>query len=176
MASHCRPLRQHGEITLRRALVGLLKGYAGWASLALPVAAGVKLLATLWFLLSWSPPPEQAAAPDRHAAQVAAQQWQMVGEQQWFGRYQPGLPAAEAAPVAETQLQVVLRGIAYGAYPTAVIEEAGEQHIYSEGDALSTYPATVGKIQRDHLLLHYQGETERLSLVDETGTPADADR
>ena len=56
---------------------------------------------------------------------------QLVSQQNWFGKYQPvaaPVKQPEPAPVAETRLNVVLRGIAFGARPGAVIEEGGKQH------------------------------------------------
>ncbi|MBB7051986.1 type II secretion system protein GspC [Escherichia coli] len=73
---------------------------------------------------------------------------QLVSQQNWFGKYQPvaaPVKQPESAPVAETRLNVVLRGIAFGARPGAVIEE----------------------INRDHVMLRYQGKIERLSLAEE---------
>lgn len=47
---------------------------------------------------------------------------QLVSQQNWFGKYQPvaaPVKQPEPAPVAETRLNVVLRGIAFGARPGA---------------------------------------------------------
>ena len=55
---------------------------------------------------------------------------QLISQQNWFGKYQPVVAPVkqpEPAPVAETRLNVVLRGIAFGARPGAVIEEGGKQ-------------------------------------------------
>ena len=57
---------------------------------------------------------------------------QLVSQQNWFGKYQPvaaPVKQPESAPVAETRLNVVLRGIAFGARPGAVIEEGGKQQV-----------------------------------------------
>lgn len=132
-------------------------------------AIGVKIIATLWLYFSWSPEAQriapQPAQTVSRAADADTRRWQAVYEQNWFGQYQP-TAAGNKAPAEETSLHLVLRGIAYGANPAAVIEEEGQQHMYCEGDVLDSYPATVGKIFPDHLLLYYQGEIERLSLAD----------
>ena len=63
---------------------------------------------------------------------------QLVSQQNWFGKYQPvaaPVKQPESAPVAETRLNVkVLRGIAFGARPGAVIEEGGKQQVYLQGN------------------------------------------
>ncbi|MGQ0421605.1 type II secretion system protein N, partial [Bacillus sp. HC-Mk] len=46
---------------------------------------------------------------------------QLISQQNWFGKYQPvatPVKQPEPVPVAETRLNVVLRGIAFGARPT----------------------------------------------------------
>lgn len=146
---------------LRRLILYFL--YAGL------VALSVKIIIVLWLWFSGSPElnatAQTPALAASQAADFAAQRWQIVHEQDWFGQVQPAAQSS-TAEVAETKLNVLLRGIAYGARPAAVIEEGGQQSMYREGDTLDSYPATVGEIFRDHLLLYYQGETEQLSLAD----------
>jgi len=157
----------------------ILRRFLLWASYSGLVAIGVKIIAALWFYFAWVPDltPADSPAPGQTAHQAAAfdaQGWQRVYEQNWFGQQQPAAPE-QTAPVAETRLHIVLRGIAWGAHPAAVIEESGQQQMYREGDALASYTATVGEIFRDYLLLYYQGETERLSLADSETDRAAAD-
>ena len=76
-------------------------------------------------------------------------------------------PAKASAPVAETRLNVVLRGIAFGARPGAVIEEGGKQQVYLQGERLGSHNAVIEEINRDHVMLRYQGKIERLSLAEE---------
>ncbi|MGP3592332.1 type II secretion system protein N [Vagococcus sp. WN89Y] len=147
---------------LRTHVLTLL--YSGLAGIS------VKIIATLWLYAAWNsenrPADEQVSEPSVHqGAPLDKSPWQSVYEQTWFGQHQLAAPGPTAS-VAETKLHLVLRGIAYGANPAAVIEESGQQNMYRQGDALAAYPATVGEIFRDHLLLYYQGETERLSLAD----------
>ena len=96
---------------------------------------------------------------------------QLVSQQNWFGKYQPVVAAPvkqpESAPVAETRLNVVLRGIAFGARPGAVIEEGGKQQVYLQGERLGSHNAVIEEINRDHVMLRYQGNMERLSLAEE---------
>lgn len=95
---------------------------------------------------------------------------QLVSQQNWFGKYQPvAAPQKqpESAPVAETRLNVVLRGIAFGARPGAVIEEGGKQQVYLQGERLGSHNAVIEEINRDHVMLRYQGKMERLSLAEE---------
>ncbi|HII1906029.1 TPA: type II secretion system protein GspC [Escherichia coli] len=117
---------------------------------------------------------------------------QLVSQQNWFGKYQPvaaPVKQPESAPVAETRLNVVLRGIAFGARPgavieeggkqqvylqgerlgshNAVIEEGGKQQVYLQGERLGSHNAVIEEINRDHVMLRYQGKIERLSLAEE---------
>ncbi len=69
--------------------------------------------------------------------------------------------------MAETRLNVVLRGIAFGARPGAVIEEGGKQQVYLQGERLGSHNAVIEEINRDHVMLRYQGKMERLSLAEE---------
>ncbi len=95
---------------------------------------------------------------------------QLISQQNWFGKYQPVVAPVkqpEPAPVAETRLNVVLRGIAFGARPGAVIEEGGKQQVYLQGERLDSHNAVIEEINRDHVMLRYQGKMERLSLAEE---------
>ncbi len=95
---------------------------------------------------------------------------QLISQQNWFGKYQPvatPVKQPEPAPVAETRLNVVLRGIAFGARPGAVIEEGGKQQVYLQGETLGSHNAVIEEINRDHVMLRYQGKIERLSLAEE---------
>lgn len=99
---------------------------------------------------------------------------QLVSQQNWFGKYQPvaaPVKQPESAPVAETRLNVVLRGIAFGARPGAVIEEGGKQQVYLQGERLDSHNAVIEEINRDHVMLRYQGKMERLSLAEEERPP-----
>ena len=99
---------------------------------------------------------------------------QLVSQQNWFGKYQPvaaPVKQPEPAPVAETRLNVVLRGIAFGARPGAVIEEGGKQQVYLQGERLGSHNAVIEEINRDHVMLRYQGKMERLSLAEEKRPP-----
>lgn len=62
---------------------------------------------------------------------------------------------------------MVLRGIAFGARPGAVIEEGGKQQVYLQGERLGSHNAVIEEINRDHVMLRYQGKMERLSLAEE---------
>ncbi|MBA1739513.1 type II secretion system protein N, partial [Escherichia coli] len=66
-----------------------------------------------------------------------------------------------------TRLNVVLCGIAFGARPGAVIEEGGKQQVYLHGETLGSHNAVIEEINRDHVMLRYQGKIERLSLAEE---------
>ncbi|ELQ4186725.1 type II secretion system protein GspC [Escherichia coli] len=95
---------------------------------------------------------------------------QLISQQNWFGKYQPvatPVKQPEPVPVAETRLNVVLRGIAFGARPGAVIEEGGKQQVYLQGETLGSHNAVIEEINRDHVMLRYQGKIERLSLAEE---------
>lgn len=95
---------------------------------------------------------------------------QLISQQNWFGKYQPvaaPVKQPEPVPVAETRLNVVLRGIAFGARPGAVIEEGGKQQVYLQGETLGSHNAVIEEIDRDHVMLRYQGKIERLSLAEE---------
>lgn len=95
---------------------------------------------------------------------------QLISQQNWFGKYQPvaaPVKQPEPVPVAETRLNVVLRGIAFGARPGAVIEEGGKQQVYLQGERLGSHNAVIEEINRDHVMLRYQGKIERLSLAEE---------
>ena len=76
--------------------------------------------------------------------------------------------------MAETRLNVVLRGIAFGARPGAVIEEGGKQQVYLQGERLGSHNAVIEEINRDHVMLRYQGKMERLSLAEEERPPVAA--
>ncbi|HAV7869367.1 TPA: type II secretion system protein GspC [Escherichia coli] len=93
---------------------------------------------------------------------------QLISQQNWFGKYQRvATPVKQPEPVAETRLNVVLRGIAFGARPGAVIEEVGKQQVYLQGERLGSHNAVIEEINRDHVMLRYQGKIERLSLAEE---------
>lgn len=97
--------------------------------------------------------------------------WMAVKKQNWFGAYvaeenHTKKPATAAVPITETQLKLMLRGIAYGAHPSAVIDESGHQTAYAKGDTLTSHNAQVADIFPDYVLLRYQGRLERLSLRD----------
>ena len=95
---------------------------------------------------------------------------QLISQQNWFGKYQPvatPVKQPEPVPVAETRLNVVLRGIAFGARPGAVIEEGGKQQVYLQGETLGSHNAVIEEINRDHVMLRYQGKIERLSPAEE---------
>lgn len=107
-------------------------------------------------------PPRADAKPfDKNDAQL-------ISQQNWFGKYQRvAAPVKQPEPVAETRLNVVLRGIAFGTRPGAVIEEGGKQQVYLQGERLGSHNAVIEEINRDHVMLRYQGKMERLSLAEE---------
>ncbi len=72
-------------------------------------------------------------------------------------------------PVAETRLNVVLRGIAFGARPGAVIEEGGKQQVYLQGETLGSHNAVIEEINRDHVMLRYQGKNRAPELRQKRG-------
>ncbi|QGX89013.1 type II secretion system protein GspC [Escherichia coli] len=49
----------------------------------------------------------------------------------------------------------------------AVIEEGGKQQVYLQGERLGSHNAVIEEINRDHVMLRYQGKIERLSLAEE---------
>ncbi|HAX5023229.1 TPA: type II secretion system protein GspC [Escherichia coli] len=113
------------------------------------------------------PPRTDAKAFDKNDVQL-------ISQQNWFGKYQPvaaPVKQPEPAPVAETRLNVVLRGIAFGARPGAVIQEGGKQQVYLQGERLGSHNAVIEEINRDHVMLRYQGKIERLSLAEEECPP-----
>ncbi len=92
---------------------------------------------------------------------------QLVSQQNWFGKYQPvaaPVKQPESEPVAETRLNVVLRGIAFVARPGAVIEEGGKQQVYLQGERLDSHNAVIEEINRYHVMLSYQVKMERPTM------------
>ena len=118
-----------------------------------------KVAHSLWRYFSFSAEytavsPSANKPPRADAKTFDKNDVQLISQQNWFGKYQPvaaPVKQPEPVPVAETRLNVVLRGIAFGARPGAVIEEGGKQQVYN----------------RDHVMLRYQGKMERLSLAEE---------
>lgn len=134
-----------------------------------------KVAHSLWRYFSFSAEytavsPSANKPPRADAKTFDKNDVQLISQQNWFGKYQPvAVPVKqpEPAPVAETRLNVVLRGIAFGARPGAVIEEGGKQQVYLQGETLGSHNAVIEEINRDHVMLRYQGKIERLSLAEE---------
>lgn len=130
---------------------------------------------SLWRYISFSAEYTAVSQPVNKPSRVDAKTFdkndvQLISQQNWFGKYQPvaaQVKQPEPVPVAETRLNVVLRGIAFGARPGAVIEEGGKQQVYLQGETLGSHNAVIEEINRDHVMLRYQGKIERLSLAEE---------
>ncbi|MCV4677322.1 type II secretion system protein GspC, partial [Escherichia coli] len=84
-----------------------------------------KMAHSLWRYISFSAEytavsPSANKPPRADAKTFDKNDVQLISQQNWFGKYQPvAVPVKqpEPAPVAETRLNVVLRGIAFGARP-----------------------------------------------------------
>ncbi|WP_268621573.1 type II secretion system protein GspC, partial [Escherichia coli] len=134
-----------------------------------------KVAHSLWRYFSFSAEytavsPSANKPPRADAKTFDKNDVQLISQQNWFGKYQPvatPVKQPEPVPVAETRLNVVLRGIAFGARPGAVIEEGGKQQVYLQGETLGSHNAVIEEINRDHVMLRYQGKIERLSLAEE---------
>lgn len=134
-----------------------------------------KMAHSLWRYISFSAEYTAVSQPVNKPSRVDAKTFdkndvQLISQQNWFGKYQPvaaQVKQPEPVPVAETRLNVVLRGIAFGARPGAVIEEGGKQQVYLQGETLGSHNAVIEEINRDHVMLRYQGKIERLSLAEE---------
>ena len=132
-----------------------------------------KVAHSLWRYFSFSAEytavsPSANKPPRADAKTFDKNDVQLISQQNWFGKYQPvatPVKQPEPVPVAETRLNVVLRGIAFGARPGAVIEEGGKQQVYLQGETLGSHNAVIEEINRDHVMLRYQGKIERLSLA-----------
>lgn len=132
-----------------------------------------KVAHSLWRYFSFSAEytavsPSANKPPRADAKTFDKNDVQLISQQNWFGKYQPvatPVKQPEPVPVAETRLNVVLRGIAFGARPGAVIEEGGKQQVYLQGETLGSHNAVIEEINRDHVMLRYQGKIERLSLL-----------
>lgn len=96
-----------------------------------------KVAHSLWRYFSFSAEytavsPSANKPPRADAKTFDKNDVQLISQQNWFGKYQPvatPVKQPEPVPVAETRLNVVLRGIAFGARPGAVIEEGGKLDI-----------------------------------------------
>ncbi|EFB2838732.1 MULTISPECIES: type II secretion system protein GspC [Escherichia] len=134
-----------------------------------------KMAYSLWRYISFSAEYTAVSPSVNKPARADAKTFeqkdvQLISQQNWFGKYQPvaaPVKQPEPVPVAETRLNVVLRGIAFGARPGAVIEEGGKQQVYLQGERLGSHNAVIEEINRDHVMLRYQGKMERLSLAEE---------
>lgn len=134
-----------------------------------------KMAYSLWRYFSFSAEytavsPSANKPPRADAKTFDKNDVQLISQQNWFGKYQPvatPVKQPEPVPVAETRLNVVLCGIAFGARPGAVIEEGGKQQVYLQGERLGSHNAVIEEINRDHVMLRYQGKIERLSLAEE---------
>lgn len=134
-----------------------------------------KMAYSLWRYFSFSAEytavsPSANKPPRADAKTFDKNDVQLISQQNWFGKYQPvatPVKQPEPVPVAETRLNVVLRGIAFGARPGAVIEEGGKQQVHLQGERLGSHNAVIEEINRDHVMLRYQGKIERLSLAEE---------
>ncbi len=138
-----------------------------------------KVAHSLWRYFSFSAEytavsPSANKPPRADAKTFDKNDVQLISQQNWFGKYQPvaaPVKQPEPVPVAETRLNVVLRGIAFGARPGAVIQEGGKQQVYLQGERLGSHNAVIEEINRDHVMLRYQGKIERLSLAEEECPP-----
>ena len=125
-----------------------------------------KVAHSLWRYFSFSAEytavsPSANKPPRADAKTFDKNDVQLISQQNWFGKYQPvatPVKQPEPVPVAETRLNVVLRGIAFGARPGAVIEEGGKQQVYLQGETLGSHNAVIEEINRDHVMLRYQGK------------------
>ncbi|EJA7627213.1 type II secretion system protein GspC [Escherichia coli] len=134
-----------------------------------------KMAYSLWRYFSFSAEytavsPSANKPPRADAKTFDKNDVQLISQQNWFGKYQPvatPVKQPEPVPVAETRLNVVLCGIAFGARPGAVIEEGGKQQVYLQGERLGSHNAVIEEINRDHVMLRYHGKIERLSLAEE---------
>ena len=141
-----------------------------------------KVAHSLWRYFSFSAEytavsPSANKPPRADAKTFDKNDVQLISQQNWFGKYQPvatPVKQPEPVPVAETRLNVVLRGIAFGARPGAVIEEGGKQQVYLQGETLGSHNAVIEEINRDHVMLRYQGKIERLSLAQKFNLPWNA--
>ncbi|HBD5050072.1 TPA: type II secretion system F family protein [Escherichia coli] len=116
-----------------------------------------KMAYSLWRYFSFSAEytavsPSANKPPRADAKTFDKNDVQLISQQNWFGKYQPvatPVKQPEPVPVAETRLNVVLRGIAFGARPGAVIEEGGKQQVYLQGERLGSHNAVIEEINRD---------------------------
>ncbi|ELJ4028175.1 type II secretion system minor pseudopilin GspK [Escherichia coli] len=131
-----------------------------------------KVAHSLWRYFSFSAEytavsPSANKPPRADAKTFDKNDVQLISQQNWFGKYQPvatPVKQPEPVPVAETRLNVVLRGIAFGARPGAVIEEGGKQQVYLQGETLGSHNAVIEEINRDHVMLRYRAELIAESL------------
>ncbi|AUT30045.1 type II secretion system protein GspC [Escherichia marmotae] len=139
------------------------------------IIISTKMAYSLWRYISFSEEYTAVSSSVNKLTRVDAKTFdkkdvKIISQQNWFGKYQPvAVPVKqpEPVPVEETRLNVVLRGIAFGARPGAVIEESGKQQVYLRGETLGSHNAVIEEINRDHVMLRYQGKIERLSLAEE---------
>ena len=146
------------------------------ASYAILFIVAVNILSSIWRYINYSPDNllHSSVLNTKYRQEPVvfdSAGWQLISQQNWFGKYQVVIkPENTAAPaVEETRLKVVLRGIAFGARPGAVIEESAKQQVFFHGDTLTSHDAVIEGIYRDHVLLRYRGKTERLSLEENEG-------
>ncbi|MCW0137094.1 hypothetical protein OIU92_21310 [Escherichia coli] len=95
---------------------------------------------------------------------------QLISQQNWFGKYQPvatPVKQPEPAPVAETRLNVVLRGSPLVPDPARLLKKVVNSRSICRGETLGSHNAVIEEINRDHVMLRYQGKIERLSLAEE---------
>lgn len=155
------------EGAIRRWLVG-----GRYLAYALLLWLAILMALSIWRYATFSPLPSSVPSQETNGRRIQHQEvdatyWPLIGQQNWFGKYQPVVQGKPKPQVVETRLNVILRGIAYGAYPGAVIEEGGKQQFYSPGEALATSGAVIDGIYRDHVMLRYHDRLERLSMSEE---------
>lgn len=95
---------------------------------------------------------------------------QLISQQNWFGKYQPVAAQVKQPNLCLWQKRVLMWccvGSPLVLRPGAVIEEGGKQQVYLQGETLGSHNAVIEEINRDHVMLRYQGKIERLSLAEE---------
>lgn len=141
-----------------------------------------KMTISVWYCITFSTEHVQDSSVRRKEKQRDAENFntknlQLISLQNWFGEYQP-IVGAERLPttIMGTDIlpNIVLRGIAYGVRPGAVLEENGKQQVYLQGETLSSCKAKIESISRDYVMLHYQGKVIRLTLADDERPAATA--
>ncbi|UCQ26588.1 type II secretion system protein GspC [Edwardsiella tarda] len=133
-----------------------------------------KMTVSIWHYITFSTEyiqtsPVRLKERQRDAEKSDTEGWQLISQQNWFGEYLPAVVSEHSPAIAmeaETPLDIVLRGIAFGIRPGAVLDEGGKQQVYLQGDTLSSSNAVIDLISHDYVMLRYQGKIIRLTLAD----------